>query len=554
MASAGDQARKARELTLREFLTDGSLPGLCAAISRLVSAPVELRDEQGRRVVYRGEDADPTWTIDEHASPPGAVCAGELWAFGTRIATITRSEGPFKLHPEPAAQLDEALRRLGAGATETVQSLLELRRALGELGVLFELTSMLVDGEGDTKIMQRALDSALRVLALDAGSIVLFSADADDTTLPEEQDLERRAAIGLSDAWLASPEALSHGREFDRLALSGEVVESPDLREDKRVRIHQQVVNEGVVSFLSAGLTFRGRPMGLVRLYGRAPRRFTETDRQLVRSIAQQSAAAVQQSRLLAMRRREREFARQARLAGEVQRRMLPRELPSMPPFDLAARYQPSFEVGGDFYDFFETFAGGRRQLGVVMGDVVGKGFPAALLMSNVRSALRAHASGVNTVEEVMERVNRDVTRDTEVGEFATLWFATLDPEALRLRYCSAGHQPTFIVRAGNDGVEELTKNGLVVGVDADVHYGSTAVNLGKGDVLVAYTDGVDEAMSFAGERFGRWRLHEAAADAAKRGASAKGVLDHVLWALRQHIGLHQRPDDVTLAIVRVTR
>lgn len=547
-----DPTRSARP-TLREFMTDGALPGVCAALADLTGVRILVRDECGRPVVYAPRAEGPAWTIEDCAEIPHDLRdVGRLGAFAGEVGTIGRGPGPVRLASEPLAALDRALGLLAAGATETIQSTIELRRALGELGVLFELTSMLVDGEGDEKILRHGLESALRMLALDAGSIALLRADADDTRLPDEKDLEQRASVGLSDAWLKSPEALSHDRQFDTLALSGEVVESPDLREDARVRIPEQVRSEGVVCFLSAGLTFRGRPIGVMRLYGRAPRRFTDTERQLVRSIAQQSAAAVQQSRLLALRRREREFARQARLAGEIQHRMLPRDLPAMPPFDLAAKYQPSFDVGGDFYDFFETFAGGRRQLGLVMGDVVGKGFPAAILMAGVRSSLRAHASGVNTVEEVMERVNRDVTRDTEIGEFATLWFATLDPETLRLRYCSAGHPPTFIIRARTSEVEELVKNGLVVGVDAMEQYGSTVVSLGPGDVLVAYTDGVDEAMSFAGDRFGRWRLHEAAADAARRGATAKGVLDHILWALRQHIGLHTRPDDATLAVVRV--
>src|SRR6185369_8574133 len=110
----------------------------------------------------------------------------------------------------------------------------------------------------------------------------------------------------------------------------------------------------------------------------------------------------------------------------DVQKRMLPREAPNIPPFEVAARYVPSFELGGDFYDFIDLGAPGSNNMGIAVGDVVGKGIAASLLMASVRSSLRAFAQDVYDIDEIMRRVNGALVRDTLSNEFATLWYGVL--------------------------------------------------------------------------------------------------------------------------------
>ncbi len=542
-------------------MTDGSLVEMCDSLSELSGITVELLDEQGQRVVrsadtgFERERGERSWTV-QPATHDGDVLGEVPIVVGGQAVATLRATGEAATDAGVADHLMTALVRLSRTAAEFCEISLAQRRGIDEIGVLFDLTSLMVDGTDEGVVLERALESALRILNLDAGSIVLLPEGEDDRLSDDEQGLVLRGSVGLSEAWTSSDETLSYGREFDRRALAGEVVMIEDLRLHEMVRIPEMVEREGVVSFVCSGLSVRGAPLGVLRLYGRSTRTFSETEQRLVRSIAQQAAASVHLARLLKLRRREREYERQMRMAAQIQQRMLPSGMPQFEGIDVAARYQPSFEVGGDFYDVFETLRADRRRLGFAVGDVVGKGVPAAMLMASVRTSLRAHADSVSCVEEVMERVNRDITRDTDVGEFATIWYGVIDPVNLTLRYTSAGHPPTFIVRAKTHEVEELSRGGLVAGIDAHAAYGSTTVQLKPGDTVVAYTDGIDEAMSFSGERFGRAGMYAAVNEAleSNAAASAADVIEHLFWSLRQFAGLQTRPDDATAVVIRVSR
>jgi sigma-B regulation protein RsbU (phosphoserine phosphatase) len=340
------------------------------------------------------------------------------------------------------------------------------------------------------------------------------------------------------------------------MALGGEVVASEELQSDPRVQIPDKAAEEGLVAALHAGLIFQNRPLGVLRLYAREKRTFGEFERRLVRSIAQQAAVAVQQARLLRLGEEERRIQRQLELAADVQRRMLPSRLPQLKGVDLSARYVPSFELGGDFYDFIEL----HGNLGVVVGDVVGKGVAAALLMASVRSALRAHAQEVYDLDAVVSKVNQALCRDTLDNEFATLWYGVLDPITLRLTYCCAGHDPTLVVRVPTHrapspaDIDELSVGGMVLGIDRSQRYQRAVYDMQPRDVMIAYTDGVTDATNFSGEKFGKKRLRASvlAILAAEPEATAARILDLLHWEVRRFTGLSSRADDETLVVMRV--
>ena len=404
-------------------------------------------------------------------------------------------------------------------------------------------------GTGDLSIMvEHALCSVLRVLDLDAGSIVLFARDADGIISEDERDLHLAASFGLSQDWVNNLQSLSKNREFDRRALAGEVVSVPDLRDDPRVRDDNQVRNEGVRGFLCTGLLFQEKPVGVLRVYAREPRIFRELDKRLLRSIAQQAAAAVQQSRLLRQRQHDAEMERQVKLAGQVQRRMLPKTMPCDERVEIAARYRPSYEVGGDFYDAFQV----GDQIAIMNGDVAGKGVPAAMLMSLVRASMRAHAEQGLSPEQVLANVNRDMCRDTLVGEFATIWYGLLDTATGSLRFASAGHEPPMLIRA--DGTcEELPIGSLAAGIEPTIQYDLQTNRLSPNDLFVAYTDGVPDMMNFQSERFGKARLSAMLRMlyTEDKHARATIVLGRIARELRQFAGLHIRPDDTTIIVAR---
>ncbi|MEK6701852.1 MAG: GAF domain-containing SpoIIE family protein phosphatase [Planctomycetota bacterium] len=544
-------------LSITDFLTDGSLAALCAELSQLTGVSVQLRDALGRQVSPGGQGKE-SWSVsgDAGAEPPPGAHAFPLRVGGERIGAILVGPGGPSLGENPRLSLERAIELLSQASAELCEHELELRHKVKELSALFKLGSMLAHASGMQRVLEVALESALDVLGLDAGSIMLLKEDADGITATNEEDLTVATSRNLSREWLEWPQSLSKGRLFDRLALGGEIVVSEDLPSDPRVQIQERVQIEGLVSAIHAGMIFQSRPLGVMRLYAHDRRSFSESDRRLLGLIANQAAVAIEQTRLLRLHEEEQRIGRQLQLAADVQRRMLPSRVPQIKPLDIAARYIPSFELGGDFYDFIDL----NGHLGIVVGDVVGKGIAAALLMSSVRASLRAHAQEVYDLDTVVGKVNQALCRDTLDSEFATLWYGVLNPATLRLTYCNAGHEPPIIVRVPKHrspspaDIDELSVGGMVVGVDRSQRYQRAVYDLHPGDVFIAYTDGVTDASNFENAKFGKKRLRKTILDVLKAepDAPAARVLDLIHWEVRRFTGLAPRADDETLVVMRI--
>jgi len=305
---------------------------------------------------------------------------------------------------------------------------------------------------------------------------------------------------------------------------------------------------------------YQGRASGLIRLYSRVARHFTLEQAELLRAIADHVAMVLAHSRLRELREQDQAMQRQVKLAADVQRRMLPRLIPQLPGLDTAARYAPSFQLGGDFYDT-EVING---SLAFAVGDVVGKGVPAAMIMSAVRAALRAYSQTAPTLSDLLSKVNLATLRDTMESEFVTLWVGLLDPTTKQLVCASAGHDPAMLFRPDPDGslgglagfkIEDLGVPGLVAGVDPETYYEETTYQLRAGDVLLTCTDGIGEAMNFDGKKFGRQRLIDTVTGLLRlaAGASSQRIIEHVMWTLPQYSGLALGNDDVTIVVVRVS-
>ncbi|MBX3379936.1 MAG: SpoIIE family protein phosphatase [Phycisphaeraceae bacterium] len=559
--AAGPDGGARPGLSIADFLSDGSLVRLCDELTRLAGVRVELLDAKGRaiRISERG------WFIEqgEPAPLPEGAASVPLMVEGRRIGAFTVSVfASDESDVESRQSLSRVVSLLAATTSELCERELDLRHRVKEASALYKLSTMLPRATSVDRVLQVALELALDVLELDCGGVVLVPEDTEEVAEikgTSEGDLVLMASKGLSDKWLADTRPLTKDRLFDRLAISGELAISENLPEDDRVFEPERVVTERLGAAIHAGLAFQGRPIGVMRLYARSPRTFDESDKRVLRSIASQAAVAVQQARLIKAQEHDQRIQRQLMLAGDVQRRMLPRFVPATTTdfknLDLAARYIPSFELGGDFYDFI----GLTGHLGIAVGDVVGKGVAAALLMSAVRASLRAHAQGVYDLDEVISRVNIALCRDTLDNEFATLWYGVLDPVRLRLTYCSAGHEPPIIVRVpqhrapGPADIDELAIGGMVVGIDRSQRYQRAVYDMHPGDVLVAYTDGVTDAVNFDRQKFGKKRLRTCILEILKSNpkATAAEITEHIHWSLRQFAGLAPRPDDETIVVMR---
>jgi sigma-B regulation protein RsbU (phosphoserine phosphatase) len=235
-------------------------------------------------------------------------------------------------------------------------------------------------------------------------------------------------------------------------------------------------------------------------------------------------------------------------LAAEVQRRLLPAGPPRSPFATLAAFTLPARLVGGDYYDFLDL-GGGR--IGIAVADVSGKGVAAALLMSAVQASLRVITSaGEVPLSQLAARMNAFLYQSTGANKYATFFYAQLDEETRQLAYVNAGHNPPFLVRASDAGatVVELAAGGTVIGLFEEMSYESASVELQSGDLLVAFTDGVTEALDPSGEEFGEERLKDLLRSV--RGAPADDVASHLAAAMKAWMGGAEQHDDLTFVVV----
>ena len=273
--------------------------------------------------------------------------------------------------------------------------------------------------------------------------------------------------------------------------------------------------------------------------------RFRNRRLEIINGIAQQAALAIQNDRLQEeMVIRER-LETEVQLARQIQQTFIPETLPSYPGWDLAARWRTARQMGGDFYDVMEL--PGNR-LGLLIADVADKGIPAALFMALTRTLVRAAVKETASPAAALRQVNDLLIPDTKQGMFVTGVYAVLDRETGTLVYANAGHNPPLWVR--HDGaVQKLTRTGMALGVLEGEQMEEGEIQLGSGDRLLLYTDGLSESFSADGEMFGESRV--IAILNSDLSLSAEGTLQAIEEELLAFVGEEAQSDDLTMLLVR---
>jgi len=295
-------------------------------------------------------------------------------------------------------------------------------------------------------------------------------------------------------------------------------------------------------------LLYRERISGILVLGGKkngTP--FSAEEKSLLAVLSGQAAIALENARLYLEMLEKRRMQEELAFAREIQNNLLPRLTPEGDRFELAGYNLPSREVGGDYYDFLELTP---NCLGLAIGDISGKGVPAAILMSNLQAALRLSVSGCSGVSDVMSRINNHITRTTTAEKFATFFFASLDLTTLKLSYCNAGHNYPILKRKGRVPVF-LEKSNIMIGARENFNFISSSLTLGSGDLLILYTDGVTEAFSQNREQFGEERLLDLIKNLT-RSVPAAEIVDLILSRVREFSGDSIYADDLTLVVLRI--
>jgi serine phosphatase RsbU (regulator of sigma subunit)/anti-sigma regulatory factor (Ser/Thr protein kinase) len=320
--------------------------------------------------------------------------------------------------------------------------------------------------------------------------------------------------------------------ELDKLHL-----DSPAVRELKAAGVS-----------LVIPLVSQGELVGLLNLGPRLSQQdYSTDDRRLLDNLATQAAPALRVAQLVreqqAQARARERVDQELRVARLIQQTLLPRDLPALPGWQLAAYYQPARAVGGDFYDFL-YFEDGR--LGIVIGDVTDKGVPAALVMATTRSILRSAAHSELPPGAVLERTNDLLHLDIPPKMFVTCLYAILDPATGRLTYANAGHDLPY--QRHGDSVCELRATGMPLGLMPGMHYEEKETILSPGDNILFYSDGLVEAHNPEREMFGFPHL----AHLVETYATDTPLIEVLLNELTAFAGSDwEQEDDVTLVTLQ---
>lgn len=240
-------------------------------------------------------------------------------------------------------------------------------------------------------------------------------------------------------------------------------------------------------------------------------------------------------------------FENELNIASSIQRRMLPMDFPKRDDFDIYAVLFPAKEVGGDLYDFYVK----DNHLYFAIGDVSGKGVPAALFMAITRSAYRFISGMGMNMEEVERNINNAFTEGNDSGMFVTMFIGCLDLKTLELEYCNAGHNPIVVISPSGEASFLHAKANLAAGLIGGFQYQGETMHLEKGSRLLLYTDGISEAENRQKELYGEDRLLAYSANASVS-TSAKDFTDGLLESVRAFTDGNEQNDDITVLTIRV--
>jgi serine phosphatase RsbU (regulator of sigma subunit) len=431
--------------------------------------------------------------------------------------------------------LDPAALRAGSGSGGG--------RSMDMLG---KALNALVEGRVLEEVLGIVVDQAIQLSGAERGFVMLAGADGR---------LEIRMARGRRGFQLEDS-AFRHSEKIPQEVFgTGRLVYKDDLFETAG---HEHTAEIGIRSALCCPLPrVRGldaptasvaealKPLGAIYVDSRGRGRLAARELHTAfEQLAAEAAVAIEYARLVGEAQEKARIEQELRLAAGLQQALLPPPRLVSGPFELAGLTIPCRAVGGDFYEYTEL-AGGR--LGFALGDVSGKGPPAALMAALIQGILASHAEDEKGPGATLARLNRTLVSRSVGSRFATMAFAVAEPGG-RLAVSNAGHNPTYVVRA--DGrLEGLDKGGLPLGIFPEADYEQETIGLEPDDTVVLFSDGVTEAANRAQDQFEDERLRACLSGA--RGLPPEQVLDRIVDAVNEFVGDEAQADDITVLVVR---
>lgn len=443
----------------------------------------------------------------------------------------------------------------------------ELDRLREERQVIIDFLHRSADDIGSGANREKIYKRTVRATALSCGamSACVYEKTADGKLVakaceglfpPQTKKIGRRKngelrAKYIEDALMAETIEPNEGI-LGEVAASGRGVLIKDALKDPRIIKHDDESLK-IRSFMAVPLIFRGQLSGVLAvanpISGRA---FTDTEFSLAKSLGEQCALALQNAEAVSalLMRNKLEF--DLRLASSIQRYLLPENLPQTESLEFAVKYLPQQLIGGDFYDFFKLPHG---KIGVVIGDVSGKGIPAAILMALCQTKLRYIAMSGKSPAQTLCLLNSEMVHAMRSDMFITIIYLVIDPKSGEARFARAGHEPPLLARADSEeAAQPLKSSGMALGMVSEELFDEVmedaSFKMNSGDVLVLYTDGLTEAANPEGGEFTAKKLAQTISTLRSR--NANDLNDEIIKSVESFMGPGNKyGDDLTLLTVK---
>ena len=415
-----------------------------------------------------------------------------------------------------------------------------LEVSVKELTILNDIATAISSASSLEEIIELIIRKCIKHLRVEQGAVTLLD--------PKDEENPFRTMVrGADTSRKVTPYRLDMVLKGWMLKYQKPLV-IDDLRTDERFK-HFRKEETPIRSVLSVPMMLKGRMIGLLNAFNKkGSGGFTDGDRRLLSIIASQSAQVVENARLHEEEQALIAVRKEMELAYSIQTDLLPTNAPDLPDYDIAGTSLPAKTVGGDYFDFID---GGKGRLILCVGDVSGKGMPAALLMANLQATLRCLVLQDTDPSNCLERANKLMFESTGAERFVTLFLGLLDATNHILTYASAGHNPPLLFREGEEPAV-LSARGIILGCFENATYSPESVPLKPGDILLAYSDGVTEAINSFEEEFGVENLKEMVL--ANRDDDVGTLIQKVTEAVRRHQSGSAQLDDMTLIALKCTR
>jgi len=483
-----------------------------------------------------------TWLNDQRVRRPTPLNDGDVIRIHDAVFRFHRgseAEGAVELVDPPrgadsrileaVATKPSALEEAGSGTPEV------LARANRRLRTALEIGGALAAHLELDRLLEEVMNSLFGLFP---------TADRGFIMLRDEPSGEMRVRIARHRTG-PQDESIAVSRRIVNEAVQQRAgILSADAMEDTRFADARSVVNFRIRSMMCAPLMNRNQVIGIVHVDTvRGVSHFTREDLELFTAVANQTALAIANVRAHEELRRRQRMQYDLALARHVQHSFLPDAPPQLPGLKFSAAYQAALEVGGDFYDFIPLRDG---RIGVLVGDVMGKGMPAALMMARMMSDFRLLATNETDPARVLERINSGLVRRATRENFVTAALLFLDPTTRRVVVANAAHCPPVLRKARSGKVVEIgqEESGFPLGTDEDMRYSQFTLALDPGDCLLLYTDGLTEAQNAEDDLYGIERLMAALRSPP---SSPAAVVERLLDEVHEFVGDAPVTDDLTI-------